>query len=65
MSIKEIKFGTLVKDTTVADLKQTNRDTQLDVLGELGKGADNAAKDADKMLASNAKLLDAMKKAGM
>lgn len=65
MAIKEIKFGNLVKDKTVENIKDSNKDTQIAVLKELGKGSDQAHKDADRMANSNAKLLEAMKKAGM
>lgn len=65
MTVKEIKFGTLVKDTTVDSIKKDNRETQTDVLKEIGKASDVAHADAQRMSASNAKLLEAMKKAGM
>lgn len=65
MSIKDIIFGNLVKDETLGALQKENKEAQTQVFKTLGDGAEKADKDADRMEASNKKLLEAMKKASM
>lgn len=65
MSIKDIKFGNLIKDKTLGALQKENKDTQNQVFKTLGEVSEKTDNDAERMQASNAKLLEAMKKAGM
>lgn len=46
-------------------LQKENKDTQTQVFKTLGEVSEKTDNDADRMQASNAKLLEAMKKAGM
>lgn len=46
-------------------LQKENKDTQNQVFKTLGEVSEKTDNDAERMQASNAKLLEAMKKAGM